>query len=237
MKNYAFNFLKAKNTYEQHSFIQNQMAKQLINLIKKQKLEKIKKIFEFGCGQGKFTTMLIKTLDFESFVCNDINDYQIDFKDKRILFECFDMNELAKHNLRHQKFDLITSNATLQWLNLKTILPSLSEMLLPQGLLLLSSFGKRNLEQITQSTGLSLKYLTPKELKKEMSKYFTLLHLSEQNIQIQFSSTLELFRHLKLSGVNSLGHFFLGKQFLKNFEQNFHNKLNYNPVFLLCQKK
>ncbi|MCH5336611.1 MAG: hypothetical protein J1D99_04240 [Campylobacter sp.] len=40
------------------------------------------------------------------------------------------------------------------------VLPSLTQMLNENGVLLFSSFGERNFEQIDKSTGYSLKYLT-----------------------------------------------------------------------------
>ncbi|HEA8248685.1 TPA: malonyl-[acyl-carrier protein] O-methyltransferase BioC, partial [Campylobacter coli] len=70
----------------------------------------------------------------------------------------FDMNTLATQNLSKQKFDLITSNASLQWLDLKQVLPTLANMLNKKGILLLSTFGEMNLKEIKQSTSLGLKY-------------------------------------------------------------------------------
>ena len=62
--------------------------------------------------------------------------------------EIFDMNTLATQNLSKQKFDLITSNASLQWLDLKQVLPTLANMLNKKGILLLSTFAKQNLKKI-----------------------------------------------------------------------------------------
>ncbi|MBF7043682.1 hypothetical protein IY888_01855 [Campylobacter volucris] len=47
---------------------------------------------------------------------------------------------------------------------------------------------------------------------------------------------MDLFRHLKLSGVNALGEkFFISKAYLKNYEKEFQNTLTYHPMFFLCQ--
>ncbi len=225
------NFLKAKETYAKNALVQDLMAKKLCEKLQLLGLLDFKRVFEFGCAQGEFGKKLRKILRFKDYVSNDIFDYAADFK-----VEIFDMNELSKHFLSTQKFDLIASNACLQWLDLHKVLPSLVNMLKPNGVFLCSTFGKQNFEQITKSTGLSLKYLSLKEYEKILQKNFEILELSEEFIRLEFPSTLELFRHLKLSGVNSLGKFFLGKNFLKNYEKEFQNRLTYHPIYIICQK-
>lgn len=208
------------------------MGDKLCKKLEKLGLLDFEQVFEFGCAQGEFSKKLQKILRFKNYVSNDIIDYGTNFK-----VEVFDMNELSKHFLSTQKFDLIASNACLQWLNLGKVLPSLTQMLNENGVLLFSSFGERNFEQIAKSTGYSLKYLTLEDLKKLFEKDFELLELSEEFINLEFSSALELFRHLKLCGVNSLGKFFLGKEFLKNFERDFKNSLTYHPIYIICKIK
>ncbi len=61
-----------------------------------------------------------------------------------IIVEIFDMNNPATQILSKQKFDLITSNATLQWLDLKQVLHTLANMLNEKVIILLYTFGKIN---------------------------------------------------------------------------------------------
>lgn len=225
------NFLKAKESYAKNALIQNFMGNKLCKKLKNLGLLDFERVFEFGCGQGELSQKLQRILRFKHYVSNDMIDYKMNFK-----VELFDMNELSKHFLSTQKFDLITSNACLQWLDLDRILPTLTQMLNDNGLCLFSSFAQRNFEQITQSTGHSLKYLNLAQYQKIFEKDFEILELSEELITLEFSSPLELFRHMKLSGVNSLGSFFLSKEFLKKFEQEFKNCLTYHPVYIICKK-
>lgn len=225
------NFLKAKTSYAKNALVQNFMGDKLCRKLENLGLLDFERVFEFGCAQGEFSEKLQKILHFKHYVRNDIVDYGSNFE-----VELFDMNELSKHFLSTQKFDLIASNACLQWLNLGRVLPSLTQMLNERGVFLFSSFGEKNFEQITQSTGYSLKYLALDDLKKLFEENFELLELSEEFITLEFSSPLELFRHLKLCGVNSLGSFFLGKEFLKKFEQDFKNSLTYHPIYIICRK-
>ncbi|RQD68771.1 methyltransferase domain-containing protein [Campylobacter hepaticus] len=224
------NFLKAKD-YQKHAKIQNLMALKLCLKLKHFKQKHFKKVFEFGCGRGEFTQKLEKIISFDEYLKNDILDYGIDLK-----VQIFDMNKLAMHHLSKEKFDLIASNATLQWLDLEHILPTLFNMLNQEGILLLSTFGKQNLKEIKQSTGFSLKYFNIYTLRQIFKKYFSNVKITEEIISLDFNNALEVFKHLKLSGVNSLGFYRLNKQFLQDYEKKFQNKLTYHPIYILCQK-
>ncbi|EAI4317353.1 malonyl-ACP O-methyltransferase BioC [Campylobacter coli] len=224
------NFLKAKD-YQKHAKVQDLMGLKLCEILKNLEISHFKKVFEFGCGRGEFSDKLSKIITFDEYLKNDILDYP-----DNLNVEIFDMNTLATQNLSKQKFDLITSNASLQWLDLKRVLPTLANMLNEKGILLLSTFGEMNLKEIKQSTGLGLKYFSTKELEQIFKPYFSDIKITEEIVNLEFQNALEVFKHLKLSGVNSLGFYRLNKQFLKEFEEKFQNKLTYHPIFILCKK-
>ncbi|EAH7138612.1 methyltransferase domain-containing protein, partial [Campylobacter jejuni] len=169
-------------------------------------------------------------ITFDEYLKNDILDFK---ENSNILI--FDMNEISKQDLSKEKFDLIVSNATLQWLDLKQIIPSLRDMLNQNGILLLSTFAKQNLKEIKQSTGFGLNYFSLNELEQIFKIYFNEVKITQELVELSFDNALDVFRHLKLSGVNSLGFYPLNKGFLKEFEEKFQNKLTYHPVFILCK--
>lgn len=224
------NFLKARD-YAKHAKVQDFMGLKLCEILKESKLTHFEKVFEFGCGRGEFSKKLQNFIIFDEYLKNDI----LDFKENHDTL-IFDMNEIAKQNLSKQKFDLIASNASLQWLDLKRILPSLRDMLNENGILLLSTFAKQNLKEIKQSTGLGLNYFSVDELEQIFKNYFSEVKVTQELINLEFKSALDVFRHLKFSGVNSLGNYFLNKAFLKEFEEKFQNKITYHPIFILCKK-
>ncbi|EAI0005113.1 malonyl-ACP O-methyltransferase, partial [Campylobacter jejuni] len=188
------------------------------------------KVFEFGCGRGELSKKLQNFITFDEYLKNDILDFK---ENSNILI--FDMNEISKQDLSKEKFDLIVSNATLQWLDLKQIIPSLRDMLNQNGILLLSTFAKQNLKEIKQSTGFGLNYFSLNELEQIFKIYFNEVKITQELVELSFDNALDVFRHLKLSGVNSLGFYPLNKGFLKEFEEKFQNKLTYHPVFILCK--
>ncbi|EAL5866097.1 malonyl-[acyl-carrier protein] O-methyltransferase BioC, partial [Campylobacter jejuni] len=187
-------------------------------------------VFEFGCGRGEFSKKLQNFITFNEYLKNDILNFK---ENSNILI--FDMNEIAKQDLSKEKFDLIVSNATLQWLDLKRIILSLRNMLNQNGILLLSTFAKQNLKEIKQSTGFGLNYFSLNELEQIFKVYFNEVKITQELVELSFDNALDVFRHLKLSGVNSLGFYPLNKGFLKEFEEKFQNKLTYHPVFILCK--
>ncbi len=223
------NFLKAKD-YEKHAKVQDFMGLKLCEILKNLRISHFEKVFEFGCGRGELSKKLQNFITFNKYLKNDI----LDFKENSSIL-IFDMNEIAKQDLSKEKFDLIVSNATLQWLDLKRIIPSLRDMLNQNGILLLSTFAEQNLKEIKQSTGFGLNYFSLNELEQIFKVYFNEVKITQELIKLSFDNALDVFRHLKLSGVNSLGFYPLNKGFLKEFEEKFQNKLTYHPVFILCK--
>ncbi|EMC2020656.1 malonyl-ACP O-methyltransferase BioC [Campylobacter jejuni] len=223
------NFLKAKD-YEKHAKVQDFMGLKLCEILKDLKISHFEKVFEFGCGRGELSKKLQNFITFDEYLKNDILDFK---ENSNILI--FDMNEISKQDLSKEKFDLIVSNATLQWLDLKQIIPSLRDMLNQNGILLLSTFAKQNLKEIKQSTGFGLNYFSLNELEQIFKIYFNEVKITQELVELSFDNALDVFRHLKLSGVNSLGFYPLNKGFLKEFEEKFQNKLTYHPVFILCK--
>ncbi|ECL2874949.1 malonyl-ACP O-methyltransferase BioC [Campylobacter jejuni] len=223
------NFLKAKD-YEKHAKVQDFMGLKLCEILKNLRISHFEKVFEFGCGRGELSKKLQNFITFDEYLKNDI----LDFKENSSIL-IFDMNEIAKQDLSKEKFDLIVSNATLQWLDLKRIIPSLRDMLNQNGILLLSTFAEQNLKEIKQSTGFGLNYFSLNELEQIFKVYFNEVKITQELIKLSFDNALDVFRHLKLSGVNSLGFYPLNKGFLKEFEEKLQNKLTYHPVFILCK--
>ncbi|EDP3840031.1 malonyl-ACP O-methyltransferase, partial [Campylobacter jejuni] len=192
------NFLKAKD-YEKHAKVQDFMGLKLCEILKDLKISHFEKVFEFGCGRGELSKKLQNFITFDEYLKNDI----LDFKENSSIL-IFDMNEIAKQDLSKEKFDLIVSNATLQWLDLKRIIPSLRDMLNQNGILLLSTFAEQNLKEIKQSTGFGLNYFSLNELEQIFKVYFNEVKITQELIKLSFDNALDVFRHLKLSGVNSL---------------------------------
>ncbi|MCV3548783.1 malonyl-ACP O-methyltransferase BioC [Campylobacter sp. CNRCH_2013_0671h] len=228
-------FIRAKDTYSANTPVQKDMVKELCKMLSENDLSDFKAVFEFGCGVGVFSKALQECIKFKHYFLNDIYPFENPCKFDE--FGVFDMNELKNHHFYTKKFDLIASNACMQWLKIDELLENFANMLNKNGILLFSTFGEKNFTQIKQSTNLSLEYLTLEQIRQKLSKNFKIIKAKEELKELKFDDTLELFRHLKLSGVNALSEkFFIGKAFLKNYEKEFQNTLTYHPLFFLVRK-
>ena len=103
-------FTNSLKTYNDNAQAQIQMAKKLASLID---LDRYKSVLELGCGTGIMTSEFcfsdIKTFDAVDIVPG-CRDYLSKISDK-INFICDDMETF----IPDKKYDLIISNATIQW--------------------------------------------------------------------------------------------------------------------------
>ena len=153
-------FKKNLKTYKDNSVIQNKMADKLISMISNNP----KSILELGCGTGVLTEKLINKYNFIKYNASDIvlecEPYIRKISDK-INFIQSDIEEFEFK----EKYDLIISNATFQWIeNLEPFIEKLKKQLNPNGELIFSTFGEDNLKEINNITQVGLKYFSLQEL-------------------------------------------------------------------------
>lgn len=249
----ANSFAKAKNTYKQNAIIQEKMRFVLIEMLKKYGQKHFSEVFEFGVGNGEFSEILQANFSYKTYIANDINPPQY-LPQKSLPFrqainftkfakfdsvEIFDMNDLQKQEIFKKRFDLIASNACLQWLDTPQILSQLSQMLKPNALLCLSTFGKQNLRELAQLASISLEYLTLKDIEKSLRESLDILELKENIETLDFGSSLNVFRHIKKSGANGLKthQSKLNKKLLSEYQARFGGRISYHPIYILARKR
>ncbi len=142
-------FAKNLSSYQQNAIIQKKMAENLVENIKKYEIN-FDKILELGSGVGTLTNVIEKEFNFSQLTLVDIvensKDYHKNRKNTKIIIE--DMDNLKLD----EKFNLIISNATIQWSeNLEDLCQKLASMLEKNGLVALSTFGIENLLEIKYS--------------------------------------------------------------------------------------
>ncbi len=224
-------FSKSFLTYEDNAIVQKQMAEKLVDFLPKKEFGSI---LEIGCATGLLTKQAVLKLSFKNFTLNDIVEDAENYVKQILPTSDFILGDVEQIDFT-KKYDLIISNACLQWCSdiEKTIL-KLSKCLNVGGTLAVSVFGKDNLKEINEIFNLQLKTV-------DVSKLPNNTKVVEEQTTLFFDSPIEVLRHLKLTGVNAVKEIKLTKSKLKDFEEKYIEKfaqknrvqLTYNPVYII----
>lgn len=234
-------FSKSLNTYEENAFVQKEMAKKLIDLVEKKKYNSI---LEIGCFTGILTRLIKKNINFENYTANDIVKEAQIYIDKIISQYNFIPGDIEEVKL-NSEYDLIISNACLQWCNnIEITTQKLINRLKPSGILALSIFGDNNLIEIKNIFQIENKNYDMSKLSYFISKY-NVKYMKEEEIKIFFDSPLKVLKHIQATGVNAIEKFHFTKSKLKEFEDKYKSLyyqkngvyLTYNPVYIIIEKE
>ncbi|MDA3969275.1 methyltransferase domain-containing protein [Helicobacter ibis] len=235
MKYIARKFLDSKDSYLDNAFVQIQMQNELIQIAKKHSLCKIdfKNVLEIGCGSGGLSQLIAKYIRYKKFLAIDIAPFGECLSSLNMEFRLLDMNSLESLD---NKYDLIVSNAALQWGNQKEILIGINKISSRDSYLLLGIFGKNNLKEIRDICGVGLSYFGVDDYKRMLDGW-RILECYSQVKKIHFKNPIEVFRHFKNTGTNSLSNNFrLTKKILNKIEKEAQNTITYEPIYILAKK-
>lgn len=242
-------FTRALSSYDHHADAQHRISQKLASLLIQLPDTHYRRMLEIGCGTGGFTRVLKQQCRIDEWILNDLCEScqgKIDrlFPNFPPRFIAGDAETLSFPG----KFDLIASASVFQWMKEpETFLHKLSELLIPNGVLLFSTFAPGNLREIKELTGKGLDYPTSDRLAKWLSAAdLDLLHLEEETITLTFQTPLDVLRHLKATGVTATGngHWTKGLQasFCRHYSEQFATPdgqvtLTYRPLYIVTIKK
>lgn len=151
----------------------------------------------------------------------------------------------AEIGLTHQppcSFDLIASASTVQWFNSPTrFLAECARVLAPGGFVVMSTFAKGNLPQIHEATGRSLPLYDSREWRAVIPGTLEVVAMGCYRQEMEFPDAVAAFRHLKLTGVDSLGRgenklnaVAAVRRFRHDLDGRF--RLTYRPIIIILRK-
>ena len=235
-------FGKKLGKYNENARIQKRMAEKLISMLSQNRTEAFSDILEIGCGTGFLTEYSVNNLSYKTYTAIDIVpdcEKYIKAINPQIEFISDDIEKYIVSD--NKKYDLIISNAALQWVdNVTVFVDKLAEKLNDGGTLLFSSFGTENFREIFYVTGKTLPYLSKNEYEEKLKKHNPLI--SEEAWIMAFKTPQEVLKHIQNTGVNAISSETWTKRDLINFEKEYnsfcanHPTLTYNPVYIKIQK-
>lgn len=221
------NFNKHYNVYEKYSLAQKQVAKNLLDYMRKSNIfdTQINSIFEIGCGTGIFTKEYRKYFLHSDLILNDIFDVREFIKD-------IDYNIFIQENIEEldiPKSDLVVSSSVFQWIKDKdSLIRNIAEN---TDNLCFSSYVSGNLIEIKNHFDISLDYLNIEEFKEILKKYFSSVKSYSETIKLDFEDPMSVLKHLKYTGVTGFQKTSISK--IKTFKDSI---LTYEVAYFICKK-
>jgi malonyl-CoA O-methyltransferase len=230
-------------TYDEHAVVQRKMAEKLADYIFASCGENYKKVLEIGCGTGFLTKHIVNDFKIKKLLINDISPEIIGYIEKIAPYCNFLIGDM-ENMVFDKKFNIVTSNAAFQWAeDLQAMINRFYHVLESDGVLAFTTFGERNFEQITKISNRKLMYKNLNEL-EPMLRNFEVRILKEEVVELEFSSPVDVLRHIKGIGANAMAAEFWTKGVLKDFERKYREyfstkngvSLTYHPIYAVVKK-
>lgn len=245
-------FRRSLKTYDRTAVVQKEMADELVARIEEHSPSFRGggggRVMEIGCGTGLLTRLLVERLRPKTLFVNDLVTDCANLIDgmaakragRSTAFLPGDIETLTLPPL----LDLVAANAVFHWLDdVEALLERTADALIPGGILAFTTFGPRNMEEVSSITGVSLNYLEIDALERILARRFRVLYRREKKTTLEFGSAREVLRHLRKSGANGLRPGDWSPRRLRDFEETYareHSRgggvsLTYHPITFVAE--
>ncbi|MBC8412793.1 MAG: methyltransferase domain-containing protein [Nitrospira sp.] len=206
-------FSRSAETYDVNAAIQNSLAE---FLDAKLGYKTPTDILELGCGTGNFTARLIKKFPGSHITAVDFSEAMIRRSIERtsnnthIKHLCTDAEVYISKTI--ERFDLITSNATLQWFNtIEKAIQDAHNALKETGTLAFSVFGQETMGELQQalshaygrSIDLPTRHFPSMDaIQNIVSRLFSSHDIQEKRLSKKYGSTMDILHNMKRTGTS-----------------------------------
>ena len=206
------NFSRCAYSYDDYADIQQKAASELLSRIEK---DSFSKILEIGCGTGNFTSLLKQRFIHADFKAVDISSGMIDLarakdQNKGVEFITGDAENISFK----ERFDLIASNACLQWLeNLENSLLKYKDWLEDNGMLCFSVFGPHTFRELNAVLGegqvgkriTAASFINEDKINEVLNHNYKSVRFWESEYSEVLPSLKYLLQKVKYTGVRGVG--------------------------------
>lgn len=207
------NFSRHARHYDSYSQIQDACGARLIS---KAGPGPFDKILDIGCGTGSYTKLLRERFPLSKIKALDISSRMIDMameklEGERIEFETGDGERICPG----ETYDLISSNASLQWFeDIGRALMRYKSLLNADGAVLFSVFGPRTFEELQNSikkmmgkraSMICSAFLKRRDVETILKRFFFGIEIEEKIFKKDFGSLSALLKNIKYTGTSGGG--------------------------------
>jgi len=205
------NFSKGADTYDKAAIIQKYMADKIEIFINGSK--KNYKILEIGCGTGIFSKKILNSFTNSRVDFLDISPGMLEKAKEKLGEEeriRYILNDIEQHQ-PEEKYDIIFSNATFQWIeNQENLFRHLYSILDFGGKIVFSTFGKKTYCELRESFKsidgnlcFSQDFITSKTLKEIVEENFMVLVSDEEYMIESYPDVITFLKMIRNIGANS----------------------------------
>ena len=213
-QNISRKFSRAAATYDAHAGIQKELAERLALEIPGSCSPAT--ILETGCGTGTYTMKLARRFPAARITALDFSEGMVEkAREKTAAFPNVRIIHTDAENYLEQcdsSYDMITSNATMQWFdNLDTTFYNCAGLLTENGLLHFSIFGPRSLQELKAAMEHvfrdtfrmpSVDFADRDMLEKKLAPHFAGLRIEDWSTRKKYDSLRQLLVNIKKTGTS-----------------------------------
>jgi malonyl-CoA O-methyltransferase len=236
------------------------MAKVLVRQVRDHfSSHQVIRVLELGCGTGRMTRQLAAAFPEAKITALDISSEMIRFAQTRYANINYVVAD-AEAFLRDARttFDLIISNAAIQWFEyVDTTLTRACNLLAHKGILMVSTFGDQTFKELSQAFRHAyaeagrpeVRHVVTMRTVHEWNRAFPEANVSQQFIVRSFPDVRQFLRSVQDAGaVNSMsGHYTLCRDVLREMSRHYtehfsnlsigHINATYHVVYIKCGSK
>jgi malonyl-CoA O-methyltransferase len=163
------------------------------------------RVFEIGCGTGLLTRQAFTRLTMEHYIANDLVPACGERVQRNISPTIEFIPGAVECLPQLPEVDLVLSNATLHWIRpLAELLQRLADAVKPGGWLAITTFGPDNFKELNLLLELPLAYPTHEAWQVWLKPNWEIVQAEVWRDTLYFFTPLDVFRHFRATGVNSL---------------------------------